>query len=73
MWETMGDMADRTREVLGTSDVAIVEFRKLMVAAVREFSAGGPAVGTGQDRPPYAQIRSWEGLLPKSTDWRTLA
>ena len=37
------------------------------------FSAGGPAVGTGQDRPPHAQISSWEGLLPKSTEWRSLA
>jgi phthalate 4,5-dioxygenase oxygenase subunit len=27
MWETMGPIADRTREKLGASDLAVVEFR----------------------------------------------
>ena len=40
MWETMGPIADRTQERLGASDLAIVEFRRLMVDAVRDFSDG---------------------------------
>ncbi len=35
MWETMGPIADRTRERLGASDLAVVEFRDLMVEAAR--------------------------------------
>jgi iron(III) transport system substrate-binding protein len=35
MWETMGSIADRSRERLGASDLAIVEFRRIMVDAAR--------------------------------------
>ena len=35
MWETMGPIADRSRERLGVSDVAIVHFRRIMVEAAR--------------------------------------
>src|SRR6478735_1256366 len=49
MWVTMGPIADRTHERLGASDVAIVEFRKQMVDAVRAFQQGKPAIGTGAD------------------------
>ena len=31
MWESMGPIADRSRERLGVSDVAIVHFRRIMV------------------------------------------
>ena len=72
MWETMGPIADRSRERLGASDLAIVEFRKLMVEAVRAFQAGGPAIGTRERRIAFAKLRSFEGIVPKGTDWRTL-
>ncbi len=73
MWETMGPKADRTRERLGASDIAIVEFRRRMVAAAREFQAGQPAIGTMGRSTPYASIRSFEGIASKSVDRRTLA
>ena len=72
MWETMGPIADRTRERLGASDLAIVEFRRIMVEAVRRFAAGGAAIGTSEPRTPHAKLRSFEGIVPKTTDWRTL-
>jgi phthalate 4,5-dioxygenase oxygenase subunit len=40
MWVTMGPIADRTHERLGASDMAVVEFRKQMLEAVRAFQAG---------------------------------
>ena len=46
MWETMGPIADRSAERLGASDVAIVEFRRLMVDAVRRHANGKPAIAT---------------------------
>ena len=33
MWETIGAIADRSDEILGASDLAIVEFRRQMVEA----------------------------------------
>jgi phthalate 4,5-dioxygenase oxygenase subunit len=72
MWETMGKIANRGDEKLGVSDLAIVQFRRQVVAAVKRFRDGGPAMGT-QPRPPLSKLSSFEGVVPKSTDWRTLA
>jgi phthalate 4,5-dioxygenase oxygenase subunit len=72
MWETMGAIADRTAERLGASDVAIVEFRRRMVDAVRRHANGEPAIGTAGQRPPYAALQSFEGIVAKGLDWRTL-
>ena len=70
MWEGMGPIADRTRERLGASDFAVVEFRRIMVEAARQMAAGGPAIGTERGMP-LASISSFEGVVPKSTDWRS--
>jgi phthalate 4,5-dioxygenase oxygenase subunit len=72
MWETMGAIADRSTERLGASDVAIVEFRKLMVDAVRRHANGEPAIGGPGRRPPYVTLQSFEGIVPKGSDWTTL-
>jgi phthalate 4,5-dioxygenase oxygenase subunit len=72
MWETMGAIADRGKERLGASDLAIVEFRRIMVEAVRGFTQGEKAIGTAEPRVPKAKLRSFEGIVPKSTDWKTL-
>jgi phthalate 4,5-dioxygenase oxygenase subunit len=71
MWLTMGPIADRTREILGASDQAVVEFRRQMVAAAQAFHAGEPAIGTGADRVPM-ETCSFQVVLPKTTDWRNI-
>ena len=73
MWESMGPIADRTCDHLGVSDIAIVQFRRQMIAAAKAFRDGGPAIGTTEPRIPHAKLSSFEGIVPKSTDWRTLA
>ena len=72
MWETMGPIADRSRERLGASDVAIVEFRRIMVDAARTVRDGGPAIGTSPRRIAHVKLKSFEGIVPKSTHWTTL-
>jgi phthalate 4,5-dioxygenase oxygenase subunit len=72
MWETMGPIADRGRERLGASDLAIVEFRRIMVDAARRLAAGESAIGASEPRPRTAELRSFEGIVPKGTDWRAL-
>ena len=71
MWVTMGRITDRTNEVLGASDVAVVEFRKQMVEAVQAWQAGAPAIGTGEDRV-RSDLCAYQSVVPKRIDWRDL-
>ena len=45
MWESMGPIADRTQERLGASDIAIVQFRRLMIDAARAFTEEARVIG----------------------------
>jgi phthalate 4,5-dioxygenase oxygenase subunit len=72
MWEGMGPIADRTSERLGASDVAIVQWRRLMIEAARAHAGGAPALGRSVPQVRLADIASFEGVVPKSVDWRTL-
>ena len=69
MWLTMGPIASRGDERLGASDLAIVEFRRQMVDAVRAFQRGEAAIGTGQHAIPPT-VCSFQAIVPKTTDWR---
>jgi phthalate 4,5-dioxygenase len=72
MWESMGPIADRTQDYLGSSDLAVFQFRKQMIAAVKQFRDGGPAIGTTEPHIPHVKLGSFQGIVPKSTNWRTL-
>jgi phthalate 4,5-dioxygenase oxygenase subunit len=72
MWESMGAIAERSRDKPGTSDVAVVQFRRMMVAAAKKVQEGGPAIGTTEPRIPHLKLASFEGVVPKTTDWRML-
>ncbi|MDP3753294.1 MAG: Rieske 2Fe-2S domain-containing protein [Polaromonas sp.] len=70
MWVTMGPIADRSHDRLGASDLAIVEFRRQMLDAVRAVQDGKPAIGTGNSAIP-AGVCAYQAIVPKSTDWRS--
>ena len=72
MWVSMGPRVDRSSDLLGASDLAIVEFRRLMSDAARRVAEGGCAIGAEEPRTPHATISSKEGVFPKDIDWRTL-
>ena len=72
MWVSMGAIVDRSDDILGASDLAIVEFRRLMVDAAKKVAAGGEAIGTTEPRVPHSSIASREGVYPQTLDWRTL-
>jgi phthalate 4,5-dioxygenase oxygenase subunit len=69
MWLTMGPIADRSSDRLGASDLAIVEFRRQMLDAVRAFAKGDPAIGTG-DQAITPDVCAFQAIVPKTTDWR---
>lgn len=72
MWETMGPIADRSEDRLGASDLAIVEFRRQMVRAAKTVSEGGPVIGTSEPRVAHSKLKSFEGIVPKGTEWRSI-
>jgi phthalate 4,5-dioxygenase oxygenase subunit len=72
MWESMGPIADRSQDHPGSSDVAVVQFRRMMVAAAKKFRDTGAVIGAGAGRIAHVKLASYEGIVPKTTDWRTL-
>ncbi len=72
MWETMGPIADRTRERLGTQRCCDRAISRLMLDSLRAFREGKKPLGRTEPRIPHAELRSFEGIVPKTVNWRTL-
>lgn len=72
MWESMGPIADREKDRLGSSDKAIFTFRTQMYRAAQVVAKGEPAIGTTEPRVPHVKLSSFEGMVPKGDDWRTI-
>jgi len=72
MWESMGKISDRTTERLGASDIAVVEFRQLMIEAAQRFAAGEGTIGLLNPHLPQAKLCSYQSIVLKSEDWRML-
>ena len=72
MWESMGPISDRSKERVGASDVAVVAFRRLMIEVARNLKNGEAAIGTTDPHIMHATISSYEGVVPKTTNWRSL-
>ena len=71
MWESMGPITDRSQDHPGSSDLAVAQFRRMVVAALKKFQEGGPALGTAEP-VSYVELASFEGVVPKTADWRAL-
>jgi len=67
----MGPITDRSQDHFGSSDLAVAQFRRMMVAAAKKFRETGWAIGA-QKSARYVELASFEGIVPKSLDWRTL-
>ena len=66
--EGMGAISDRTREHLGTSDAAIINARRLLLAAAR-----GTAAPLGTGRPRTYRVRALGVALAPDEDWTAAA
>ena len=69
--ESMGPIADRTKEYLGTSDSVITRARRILLKALKDHKAGKLPFGLGDDLD-YSKIRALAARLPADTDWREL-
>jgi len=76
MTETMGAITDRSKDLLGAGDVAIVQFRRQAVEMVKRFQEGEHPLGTraanAADYVPQTELRSFQAVVPKGTQWRGL-
>jgi phthalate 4,5-dioxygenase oxygenase subunit len=74
MWESMGrtPIIDRSKEHLGGTDVAVVQFRRIMLDAVEDFQKNGTVLGQHGQQPPLSKIRSYEGVVALGTNWELL-
>ena len=67
--ETMGIVADRSLEHLGTSDRAIIMARKLLMNAAKTVEDGGRPPGSWDE---YYGIRAIDRILPAGEHWQVL-
>lgn len=67
--ESMGEIADRTREHLGTSDKVIVANRRMLINAIEALQAGGAAPGLADETVAAAVIGpdTVDGVAPTGT------
>jgi len=69
--ESMGPIVDRSREHLGTTDKAIITYRRILLDVLRDFERGiAPA---GVDPKTYRNVRSADIVIPKDTRWQDIA
>jgi hypothetical protein len=69
--ETQGRITDRTQEHLGTTDVAVVAWRRQLIRAAKALAATGerPAMLSENDIP-WQEIKAAELILPPGGNWK---
>ena len=66
--EAMGPIVDRSKEFLGTTDIAIVAARELLLEAVREVEAG--VTPRGVDAAECREVSAADVVIPAGVEWR---
>jgi phenylpropionate dioxygenase-like ring-hydroxylating dioxygenase large terminal subunit len=71
MQESMGPVIDRSREHLGSTDKAVIQFRKCLLDAARDLQNGIDPPGS--DSKSYRGIRPADLTVPKDVRWQDAA
>jgi phthalate 4,5-dioxygenase len=67
--ESMGPIADRSGEYLGSSDAAVARFRRIFIEAIRDQENGNVPRGCSGNEP-FRRIVGQGVLHPASVEWR---
>jgi len=68
--ETQGRILDRTKEHLGTSDAAVVAWRRLMIRSARALAEKGEAPPGTQEPISWSKISAETVKLPSEASWK---
>jgi phenylpropionate dioxygenase-like ring-hydroxylating dioxygenase large terminal subunit len=68
--ETQGSICDRTREHLGTSDIAVIAWRRLMLRTSKQLAETGEQPPGVHTEIPFGDICSATIEVPPDTTWR---
>ena len=68
--ETQGRILDRTKEHLGTSDVAVVAWRRLMIRMARALADKGELPSMLTSAPPWPKVKAVTVVFPESRTWK---
>ena len=71
MAESMGPIAPRRRENLGTTDLPIIHMRRTLLRSLERFEAGGRPVGL-EEKVDYARLRADDAIIPLGTPWQSV-
>ena len=69
--ESMGPIVDRSREHLGTSDLAVIAYRQILLDAIEAVQRGDEPPGV--DPSAYRDLRASDMVLEKHVSWREVA
>jgi hypothetical protein len=69
--ESMGPIVDRSREHLGTSDKAIITYRRILLDVIRDQQNGKEPAGV--DPKTYRHVRATDVVVPKDARWQDVA
>jgi hypothetical protein len=68
--EGMGQIVDRTREHLGSTDRAIITMRAMLLRAIDAVEKGGEAPGA--DPQTHRDMRPFDNFVKAGEDWRAI-
>ena len=68
--QSMGPIVDRTKEFLGAGDGAVVQVRRSLLQAVRDFVAGGRPELARHEAVPYREVVPSAGFVDDPAHWR---
>ena len=68
--ETQGRILDRGKEHLGTSDAAVVAWRRMMIRAARALATKGEAPPGAQEPISWGEISAETVKLPADASWK---
>ncbi|MFP7299652.1 Rieske 2Fe-2S domain-containing protein [Neobacillus niacini] len=66
--ESTRGIPDRTREILGTSDIAIIQMRRLLMNSARKLRNGEPII-RHNDGERFRYLNATSGVLPADQDF----
>jgi phthalate 4,5-dioxygenase oxygenase subunit len=67
--ESAGPIYDRTREHLGSTDVAVIRLHRMLLRAAKGLASGEEPPALSGD---FRSIRGAEKVLAEGEDWRAL-